>query len=312
MWFSRAVLPIAGMLAASVLLPLVGAGTASNTRNQFDQPLAASAGVSSAFVKYLVSAEGEDYGSVGVNEMPIWTVGADQATVKVSVTSGCSDFTSDTGTQIPIPAGVTTSGTSVAGDSPLVIDQPSTHTEWELWKAVPAGGGNWSACYGGKLDTATSNGVFPSPWGMSASGISYLSTAITESDVASGSINHAIAVNMPGCTSPEVAPADRSDCSSDPGAPPYGTWFRLPAALTMPAGLAPFAQMVFRALQTYGMVYTDQGGAVMLYAEDTTDWSAQGHTGVDPITASWDGLSEYQVVADIPWNDLTVDNHGAP
>ena len=74
----------------------------------------------------------------------------------------------------------------------------------------------------------------------------------------------------------------------------------------MPSGLTPFAQMVFRALQTYGAVVTDQGGSVSLESEQTSDWAAEGHSGTDPITASWDGLQEYQVVASLPWSSLQV------
>ncbi len=76
----------------------------------------------------------------------------------------------------------------------------------------------------------------------------------------------------------------------------------------MPAGLTPFAQMVFRALQTYGMVVTDQAGAVMISAESPSDWTAQGHQGTDPITASWQGQPEYATLNGIPWSSLQVIN----
>ena len=72
----------------------------------------------------------------------------------------------------------------------------------------------------------------------------------------------------------------------------------------MPMGLTPFAQMVFTALQRYGAVVTDFAGAVMLQAEEPSDWAEEGNAGVDPITASWDGLPEYKVVASLPWSSL--------
>ncbi len=261
---------------------------------------------SGEYVSAFVQDYETDYGGVGVNAvglkgMPIWTVPADQPLVPISVQAGCNNFTVSTGTEIPIPPGVTTMGVD---DSPLVIYQPSTGTDWELWKAVQNSDGSWSACWGGKLDTATSDGVFPSNYGLSASGISYLATTITEADIASGSIDHAIAVDLPVCDSPEAAPADRTDCGSNPGQPHEGTWYRFPASLSMPEGLTPFGQMVFKAIQDYGMVVVDQAGAVMLQAEDTSDWTAQGHTGPNPILQSWDGEAEYQVVANLPWNDL--------
>lgn len=256
---------------------------------------------STQYVTTFVNDYKTNYGTVGVNQMPIWTVGSGQPLVHMSVAAACNDFTPNTGSEVPIPSGVTTSGT---GDSPLVIYQPSTSTEWEFWQAIPDPAGGWQACWGGKIDTATSNGVFPAPYGLSASGISYLATTITEADVASGTIDHAIAVVIPGCSGPPVFPADRTDCSSAPGLPHEGTWFRFPAGLAMPSGLTPFAQMVFHAVQTYGMVVVDQGGAVMIEAESSTDWAAQGHSGIDPITASWGGLPEYQVVASLPWSAL--------
>ncbi len=42
----------------------------------------------------------------------------------------------------------------------------------------------------------------------------------------------------------------------------------------------------------------------MLEAEKTSDWAAEGNTGTDPITASWDGQAEYQVVNSLPWSQL--------
>ena len=262
------------------------------------QPL----GSSAEYVSDLVSDYEHYYGSVGVNTEPVMVVPAGQARVAVSVRAGCSDFRGDTGSTIPIPADTPLNGSS---DDPVVIDQPSSHTEWELWQ-LHHEGGSWSACWGGSLDTATSDGVFPYPYGLAASGISYLATDVTESDVQSGSIDHAIALQMPTCTAPEVAPADRTDCSHDPGQPPYGTWFRFPSGLRMPSRLTPFAQMVFRAIQRYGLVLTDQAGAVMIEAESPADWAAEGHRGVDPITASWDGLPEYEVIASLPWSQLEV------
>jgi hypothetical protein len=279
---------------------------------------------SSAYVANLVAQYESAYGAVGVNfNRPVYEVPAGQAMVPISVSSGCNDFTGDqatpngsgaTGTEVPIPS------YAQAGDSTdniLTVYQPSTDRAWELWEAVNKGNGTWSACWGGELDMATSNGVFPDPYGETAAGISNLATEITESDVASGSINHAIAMEVLGdqCdwsgTSSDggLYPANRTDCGYDiAGAPAEGQWFRFPANLAMPSGLTPFAQMVFKAVQTYGMVVVDQGGAVMLEADEPSVWSQQGNTGTDPITASQNGLAEYQLVASLPWQDLeTID-----
>ena len=259
---------------------------------------------SSQYVSDFVTDYQDNYGNVGVNTAPIYWVSADQVDSPISVTTGCNDFTSETGTEAPIPTYASLNGSS---DDPLMIYQPSTGTAWEFWEVQANPDGSYSACWGGKLSMSTSNGVFPSPFGLSATGISYLGTTITEADVASGSIDHAIAVALPGCYG-YVYPADREDCPSHPdnvpGQPPEGQWFRFPANLPMPSGLTPFGQMVFKAIQTYGMVVTDYAGAVMLEAEQPSDWAAEGNSGTDPVTASWDGQAEYSVVANLPWSEL--------
>ncbi len=259
--------------------------------------------VSSAqFAQDVVADYKADYGAVGVNTMPIYTVPANQAEAAISVTPGCTDFTADTGTEVPIPSYSALTGSS---DSPLVIYQPSTATDWEFWQLTRLSASSYGACWGGKLSLETSDGVFPVPYGLSATGISYLATTITEADVESGAIDHAIAVALPRCNR-WVYPAARTDCGSDPGQPAEGQWFRFAPGTTCPPSecSTPFAQMVFKAIQTYGMVVVDQAGAVMIEAEQPSDWAAEGNSGTNPITASWDGLEEYEVVANLPWSSV--------
>ena len=255
---------------------------------------------SAQFAADVVNDYKTDYGSVGVASLPIYAAPAGVGTSSLSVRGGCNGFLSSTGAVLPAPPYVQLNG---SGDNPLVVYQPSSGRDWELWSVQRTGATSYSACWGGRLDMATSDGVFPNGFGLSATGISYLATTITEADVASGSIDHAVGVILPRCDY-STYPADRGDCGHDPGQPAEGQWFRFPPGLAMPAGLAPFAQMVFRAIQRYGMVVVDQGGAVMIEAEQPTDWAAEGHVGVDPITASWDGQPEYGVVANLPWADL--------
>ena len=112
--------------------------------------------------------------------------------------------------------------------------------------------------------------MFPNPYGESASGISNLATEISEADIASGSIDHTIAFEVLGdnCDG-SIPPADRTDCGENvANAPDEGSYFRFAAGTPMPSGLTPFAQMVFKAISTYGMVVVDQGGAVALEADN--------------------------------------------
>lgn len=270
---------------------------------------------SAQIVGNLVHQLHEYYGSVGVSDgpysIPIFVASRDQKSVPVRVSSahGCNDFTPDTGSRIPIPPNAEPASGS---DGSLVVSQPSTSTEWELWRARRNPDGSWTACWGGRLSgTAELVGVFPAPYGLSASGISYLDTVVKESDVASGRIRHVLAMGVVECNG-MVAPADRTDCGHSPGRPSEGTWLRLPPALHMPHGLTPFARMVFRALQRYGVVVTDQSGAVSIGTEDPRDWAIQGHNGIDPITASFAGKPSYAALDGVPWSKLEVIRPPAP
>ena len=115
--------------------------------------------------------------------------------------------------------------------------------------------------------------------------------------MASGTINHAISVGRPVVTGRCTRPAAQIAAPTR-GNQERASGLRFPPGLAMPSGLNPFAQMVFRAIQTYGMVVTDQSGGVQLEAEkQSSDWTAEGNTGPAPIATSWDGLQEYEVVA---------------
>jgi hypothetical protein len=257
-------------------------------------------------------------------------VSASQPDGEVTVEAGCNDFTGDqpapngqgaTGTEVPIPSRAAVGGSS---DQILTVYQPAPDEAWEFWLAQNNGNGTWSACWGGELNMATSDGVFPNPHGETGSGISNLATEITEADVASGLIDHAIAMQVLGteCNCSDSSsdgglyPADRTDCGAGiAGAPSEGSWFWFPAHLAMSSGLTPFAQMVFKAIQTYGMVVVDQGGAVAIEADQSGyeyqgtvydgTWELEGNSfSTDPIANSWDGDAPYNLVTRVPWQDL--------
>ncbi len=305
--------------------------------SSWDLPLSANAAVlsgSASMVANLVKQYEDNYGTVAVNGgiwnryasgiasgdgLAIVTVPAGQPVVHVRVGSdssggSCDDFTSTTagggtGSEVPIPpsASALVSG---KGDSPLLLYQPSTDTEWEFWEAEYSASAGWTACNGGELtNLSTSSGTFPGAdgFGLAGSGISYLGTAITEADVQSGSIDHAIAMdaNVNDCNG-YVAPATRGDCPYSPGQVSEGSFLRFPTSLAMPSGLTPFAQMVFKAVQSYGAVITDQSGGVSIQAENGYDWTYEGHSGTDPITASWDGNAEDAALGGMPWSKLEV------
>ena len=260
---------------------------------------------SSGLVADFVSDYQTDYGVVDLTTQPLYWVPADQPGVAMSVRPGCNDFLASTGATVPVPSALVQLNGS--GDDPLTLYQPSSGFEWEFWQAQEDSPTQWLACWGGKMRMATSTGVFPAGYGRSATGISELATMITEADVESGTIDHALGVTLPRCNS-WVYPADRGDCGADPGQPSEGQWFRFPAGLSCPPRqcTTPLASMVFRAIQEHGMVVTDQGGGVTIAAEQSQDWTAEGHAGTDPITAALQGQDPYTTLTQLPWAQLQV------
>ena len=298
------------LLAAAFLVWWLAPNQQPRATGYWQTPLPGHTGISpssAVIVRNLVRQYRTNYGSIAVTNhsysIPIFVADSHQVSVEVTPSPGCNNFTGNTGTRIPIPpAAHPASGT----DGALVINQPSTGSEWELWQAQRHADDSWSACWGGKLmGRAKLTGIFPPPYGLSASGISYLDTVVSEADVANGQIGHVLAMAVVDCNG-MVLPADRTDCGADPGQPSEGTWVRLPPQLPTPPGLTPFARMVFWALQRYGAVVTDRGGAVTIGAEDSEDWAARGHHGVDPITASFAGKPPYLALGGIPWSSLEV------
>ena len=206
---------------------------------------------------------------------------------------------------VPIPANAQPANGT---DHALVIWQPSTDTEWELWVAQRADDGSWSACWGGRIENMSqAQGVFPFPYGVAASGLSYLAGAIKASELHAGRIDHALAVNVVhAAEGTQVAPANRTDGdSTDPDAIPEGTRFRLDPSIDVTTlGLPAGGLAIARALQEYGMYVTDRAGAVVLMGESSAPYVAAGQP--NPYDEAFDGLQGYQVLSKIPWDRLQV------
>jgi hypothetical protein len=284
---------------------------------------------SAAIVKEFNDDWEVNYGSVGVTGRPVVWVPAGQPRVPLSVQPRCSSFLSDTGSSAPIPPWAPTSG---GGDSILTLYQPSSDSLWEFWQAHHDNHGTgWSACDAAKAALSTFSGVFPFPYGETATGISNLATEVTEADVLSGSIKHAIGLQVVDCTS-SVYPADRGDCNYSPGDPAEGQWFRFaPSVNCANYDVTRFENEVCVAGQQRGFVVVDQGGSVEIEADYATGtWTDEGNHvpvgswqqnsrgeccifagGGAPLerafrTSSGTYEQEYQVIAGLPWSQLQV------
>lgn len=116
-------------------------------------------------------------------------------------------------------------------------------------------------------------------------------------------------------------PASRDD-GNTPGAdiPCEGQRFRLDPAFDVTTLASPAAQTIARAMQEYGLILTDTGGALVTQAEDPRPIAA-ANGGVDPYDLLFDPsgtypetLSRYVILNDIPVDRLQALplNYGEP
>jgi len=280
----------------------------------WNKPLAADAPVAENSKKLVDSFNHQwqsFYGTVGMNiddfSMPIYTVPKNQATVPVTAAPGCNSDASirEQLAAVPIPSDARPANGS---DHSLVIWQPATDTAWELWIAQRNDAGDWSSCWGGRIQQVSkSSGVFPNPYGVAASGLSYLGGSIKASELQSGTIKHALAIAVVHTAEGvQVAPATRNDGNSTADdAIPEGTRFRLDPSIdvtTLHLGNAGTA--IARALQQYGMYVTDTSGAVVMMAEDGQTYVDAGQP--NPYAAVLGSTEPYAILGKIPWNRLQV------
>jgi hypothetical protein len=228
----------------------------------------------------------------------------------------------DTLSSVPTPAGMLVSqGT----DASVAIYEPSTDTYWDFWRAAQDANGNWSACWGGKIEHYTANpGIFDNPLGASASGLPFGAYLIRVDELRRGHIDHAINIETvrtrANCYS---WPATRDD-GNTPGAdiPCEGQRFRLDPAFNVNLLLDPAARTIARAMQQYGLILTDSAGALVTQAEDPRPFEAV-NGGIDPYNKLFDptgtgilpeSLTRSLVLAGIPVSCLQALplDYGAP
>ena len=213
----------------------------------------------------------------------------------------------DTLSSVPTPPGMLVSqGT----DNEVAIYQPATDTYWDFWRAEQDADGNWSACWGGKIENYSRNpGIFTHPLGAVATGLPLGAFLIRISELRRGRIDHAINILTVRVRANCISwPANRNDGNTE-GAdfPCEGQRFRLDPTFDIRTLSSPGARIVARAMQEYGLIMTDKAGSLATQAEDPRPYMAH-NGGVDPYdeffdpnherppdTYSWAGLAEIPV-----------------
>jgi hypothetical protein len=193
---------------------------------------------------------------------------------------------------------------SNGSDGEVAIYHPATDTYWDFWRAQVDAKGQWSACWGGKIEHYSANaGVFEPPLGATATGLALGAFLIRIDELKRGHIDHAVNIatvrTRKSCHS---WPANRDDGNTD-GADIAceGQRFRLDPSFD-PSGLkSPAARTIARAMQQYGLILTDKSDALITQAEDPR-----------PAMAKNGGTNPYdELLGDVPWyialNDIPVD-----
>ena len=279
---------------------------------------------------------------------PVYVVPDDQPLVAVGfrdeqkfgyTKGGCFD-SGEHFLMVPIPPGVQP---AVGTDSSITVWQPSRDRMWEFWLAKhdytktlggvtadAAAAGDysyktgitywpgWSASHGGRIDNVSQSlGTFPFPMGVTATGVAAASTAVSVADVRSGSIDHALSLQLfQPRAGGQSYPATRNDgwgSSSNTSIPYEGQRFRLKASVNVDAlNLTPIAKMIAKAAQKYGFIVTDKAGVLAVPGEEGSAYKLV--EGSDPWDTLLGGKAYWQILQGFPWDQLEalVWDYGRP
>ena len=184
---------------------------------------------------------------------------------------------------VPLPPDAVPS----SGDLDLAVWQPSTDRMWEFfWMHLRSDG--WHAAWGGAMQNVSADhGVYGTDawpgskpwWGVTATSLPLVGGAITFNDLASGQINHALAIAVPDTKQGVFAsPALRDDgTSTDPNAIPEGALLRIDPSLNLATlTMSPLTRMLAVAAQKYGIIVRDTSPIVAFAGQDPTGNPAAG------------------------------------
>jgi hypothetical protein len=160
------------------------------------------------------------------------------------------------------------------GDCHLIVIDPIGCRLYEMWRADDQGSTFWGGCQAVWDLTAPYTETLRGDCCTSAdaAGLPIAAHMFTADEIAGGEIRHAIRFILPNSLMRErvyVRPATHSTgaTSGPDDAPPYGARVRLRADFDE-SGLKPAAQVVARALKTYGMILSDGGNITFTAAND--------------------------------------------
>ena len=164
-------------------------------------------------------------------------------------------------------------------DAAVAIYQPSTDTYWDFWRAEKDAAGNWSACWGGKIEHYSRQpGDLHEPARRDRHRAAVRRVPDQDRGAAPGPhrprAQHRhrphpgglpLLAGRPATTATPRAPTSRARASAS------GSTRRSTSARCA----SPAARTIARAMQEYGLIMTDKGGALVTYAEDPRPYMAR-------------------------------------
>ena len=241
---------------------------------------------------------------------PVYTVPADQPPVRVQLDQASAPALQAALAAVPVPLNAKPSqGT----DGNVVVWQPATDTMWEFWRFRSALDGFHAAWAGRIAGVSTSPGFMrdlKAPdgswlerrfWGVTATKLAKAGGLIRARELASGTIDHALAISIPNPRAAMwAAPAEATDGTGGPTAVPEGAHFRLRPGLNLDRlDLPPVTRTLAEAAQKYGIIVNNGGAAVAFYAETPTG-------NYNPYPALFGGVRPYALAKAFPWKDLQL------
>ncbi len=190
-----------------------------------------------------------------------------------------------TGYPIPRDAPIE-GGANADGDRHVLVVNTGTCRLYELFDAHRSGGG-WHAGSGAVFDLR-SNHLRPAGWtSADAAGLPITPGLVRLDEVRRGRIAHALRITVPRTADRYVWPARHAASSAATAAlPPMGLRLRLKAGVRI-SGYPRDAQVILRALKTYGAIVADNGSAWYLSGTNDPGWNNEtlgtlrGITGAD-------------------------------
>jgi hypothetical protein len=159
------------------------------------------------------------------------------------------------------------------GDRHLISFDPANAKLYELFQVSKSSKGSWSAGSGAVFDLR-SNVLRPEGWtSADAAGLPIMPGLIRHSELASGSIEHALRFTAPRTQKAFVWPATHfASSNSDPNLPPMGIRLRLRSNFDESSFPAD-CQIILRCLKKYGMFFADNGSSWFLSGEPDDRWN---------------------------------------